>query len=225
MKYTPMMSETAARRRIAWQERVYEGNLLRPRRLALRFFGKTIVVSRNVFIPGPPKYNLLARALLKEVRPYEKVLDMGTGSGAQAILAASKGANVTAVDVNPFAVACAKSNFKRNGLESRIEVFESNLFERVKGRFDLIVFDPPFRWTDPRDSLERASADKDYKTLKSFLSGARNRLRHGGRILMTFGTSGDIAYFRYLIKQNGFKSGPMFKSHQSSWTYYAYKLT
>jgi release factor glutamine methyltransferase len=223
--HRPVMSKTAAERRIAWQEKVYQGNLMRPKRVTLRFFSRTIVVSQNVFIPGPAKYNLLARALVREVKPNHKVLDMGTGSGVQAILAASKGAKVTAVDVNPFAVECARLNVKRNKLLSRVEVLESDLFEQVKGQFDLIIFDPPFRWTDPRDWLERASADKDYRTLRSFFSGARRYLNDGGRILMTFGTSGDIAYFRHLVKKNAFKSKRLLRSSHSGWTYFAYKLT
>jgi release factor glutamine methyltransferase len=51
---------------------------------------------------------MLAQTVLKEVRETDRVLDMGTRSGIQAILAASKSANVVAVDVNPFAVRRAQ---------------------------------------------------------------------------------------------------------------------
>ena len=225
MTHKPMMSDEAARRKIAWQEKVHQDNLTRRKRLVLCFWGRRIVVSRNVFAPGPPKYNLLARAVLKEARKTDKVLDMGTGSGLQAILAASKGASVTAVDVSPFAVKCAKLNVKRNRLSSHVEVMKSDLFDQVKGRFDLIIFDPPFRWTKPRDWLERSSADKNYRTLISFFSSARKYLNDSGRILMTFGTSGDITYFRHLIRKNGFKSKRLLRKSHSGWTYFAYRLT
>ena len=132
------------------------------------FLGRKIVVPQNVFSPVPWEHNLLAKTVLREVKETDSVLDMGTGSGVQAILAASKSSNVTAVDVNPFAAECAKANAKLNKLSSRITVKESDLFENVKGKFDLIVFDPPFRWFEPRDMWERSSADKEYCTLKLF---------------------------------------------------------
>jgi hypothetical protein len=38
------------------------------------------------------------------------------------------------------------------------------VFEAVDGRFDLVIFDPPFRWFAPRDPLEAASTDENYRT-------------------------------------------------------------
>jgi len=76
------------------------------------------------YVPGHPRpdhgrslqkgSNILAETVLGEVKPGDKVLDMGTGSGIQAIFAASKSTNVTAVDINPLAVQCAKLNVKLN---------------------------------------------------------------------------------------------------------------
>ncbi|MGH3607044.1 MAG: methyltransferase, partial [Pseudonocardiaceae bacterium] len=44
------------------------------------------------------------------------------------------------------ALAVARDNALRNGVADRIEVRRSDVFSNVDGRFDLIVFDPPFRW-------------------------------------------------------------------------------
>ena len=68
-----------------------------------------------------------------------------------AVFAASKSTNVTAVDVNPSTVECARANAELNNLSSRITVKESDLFENVEGQYNLIIFDPPFRWFEPRD--------------------------------------------------------------------------
>jgi release factor glutamine methyltransferase len=220
-----MMSEAAARKRLAWQEKVYERNRKRPKQTSLSFYGRPLVVPRDVAGPVPPNYNVLARAVLQEVRKTDTVLDMGTGSGIQAILAASKGAIVTAVDVNPIAVRCARSNVRRNKLSARVSVMEGDLFDRIEGRFDLIIFDPPFRWSAPRDLFEMSCADENYKSLQEFFSMAQQHLSDQGRMLMSFGTSGDLAFFKHLIKMNGFKCKQLLKNSNSGWTYFAFRLT
>jgi release factor glutamine methyltransferase len=193
--------------------------------VSMNFLGKTIEIPPNVFSPVPWEHNLLAKAVLREVRETDRVLDMGTGSGVQAILAASKSSNITAVDVNPFAVECAKANVNLNKLSSRITVKESDLFENVKGKFDLIIFDPPFRWFEPRDIWERSCADKEYRTLGLFFENAEKYLNDKGRILMVFGTSGDIVYFKHLIRKYGFRRRQIFKESRVGWTYFTYRLT
>ncbi len=155
-----------------------------------------------------------------EVRETDKVLDMGTGSGVQAIIAASKSSNVTAVGVNPFAVRCARRNVELNELSHRVEVKESDLFDDVEGEFDLIVFDPPFRWSKPRDVWERSTADEGYQTMKGFFEKAPEHLKDEGRLLVHFGTSGDLAYLKHLIKRNGFKRRQVLKDERKGWVYH-----
>jgi len=221
-----MMSETGKAKRIAHQNACYEEHL-KQKKTIIRFRGRKLVISKNVLIPATWKWNVLAQAVLKEVKENDRVLDMGTGSGIQAILAASKTNDVIAVDINPFAVKCAKMNVKLNKLSSKIKVMKSNLFDKIKGKFDLIIFDPPFRWTKPRDEWEMSCADEEYKTLRKFFRKVKRYLDKEGRILMHFGTSGDIAYFKYLVRKNGFKCKTIIKSEKNKrgWTYFAYRLT
>ncbi len=79
---------------------------------------------------------------LEQYRPYQRVLDLGTGSGILAIAAARLGAgSVLALDVDPVAVRTARENVVINELEAAIEVEHGSL-DRVKvegTRFDLIV--------------------------------------------------------------------------------------
>lgn len=170
-------------------------------------------------------YNLLSKTVLKEVKKADKVLDMGTGTGIQAILAASKSVDGIAVDVNPFAVKCAKLNVEKNNLSSSVNVFESDLFENVTGKFDVIIFDPPFRWSKPRDIWERSSADENYTTMNTFFSEVKNYLNSKGRILIHFGTSGDISYLKQVIRKNGFKRKQLLKNNKLGWPYFTYRLT
>jgi SAM-dependent methyltransferase len=77
-------------------------------------------------------------------QPVERALDLGCGSGFQALLAAGHAGRVTAVDLNPRAVAVTRFNCALNGL-AHVEVLEGDLFAPVAGgTFGLIVSNPPF---------------------------------------------------------------------------------
>jgi release factor glutamine methyltransferase len=134
------------------------------------------------------------------------VLDMGTGSGVNAILAATKGAQVVAVDINPHALDAARDNAARNNVADRVEVRQSDVFSAVAEKFDLIIFDPPYRWFAARDFFEAAMTDENYSSMTRFFDEARQHLLFEGRMLVSFGTSGDIAYLRGLISAKGFSS-------------------
>jgi release factor glutamine methyltransferase len=160
------------------------------------------VMPLNESVEGDPYH----QAVEREARPDQRVLDMGTGSGVSALLAARAGSDVVAVDINPEAVECARANAVTNGLSDSITFLHGDLFDGVEGDFDLIIFDPPFRWFEPRDLLERSHTDADYRTLTSFMQKAPRRLRDQGRIIMNFGTSGDLTYLRELIEASGLAS-------------------
>lgn len=87
---------------------------------------------------------LLAEALADEPRtPGAQVLDVGTGSGALALAAARRGAEVTAVDISRRAVWTARLNARLYRLPVRIHY--GNLFDPVRGRsFDVILANPPY---------------------------------------------------------------------------------
>src|SRR5262249_34615352 len=109
------------------------------------YLGLTLVVPPEV-MPITRVSHTLGGAVLAEVRDGERVLDMGTGGGVNGILAATKGATVIAVDINPYAVEAARANAERNGVADRMDVRDGDVYSTVDGTFDLIVFDPPFRW-------------------------------------------------------------------------------
>lgn len=189
-----------------WHERAYaEGLALAQGDLVFDYLGLSLVVPPQV-MPITPMSHHLGEAVLAEVYEGERVLDIGTGSGVNAILAATKGAKVLAVDINPRAVDAARANAERNGLADRIEVRESDVFSGVEGRFDLIVFDPPFRWFRPRSLFEAASTDEGYGAMTRFFREGRGYLSDVGRMLIFFGTSGDLGYLRNLMTEEGFSA-------------------
>jgi len=75
-----------------------------------------------------------------------RVLDLCTGNGSLAVLAALAWPDVTidASDIDASALAVARINVDRHGLGARIALHQSDLFDAVEGRFDLIVCNPPY---------------------------------------------------------------------------------
>jgi hypothetical protein len=95
------------------------------------------------FVPGiqSPSVTLAKLAVRRRIR---RALDLGTGCGIQALLAAKHAEHVVATDVNPRALAFAAFNARLNGVEN-IEFRLGNSFEPVAGeRFDLMVSNPPY---------------------------------------------------------------------------------
>ena len=168
----------------------------------VEYLGLRLHVPAQVFPPTPTS-DLLGREVQSHARSARRVLDMGCGAGANAILAARHAADVVGVDVNPIAVAASEANAERNGAAERTRFAVSDVFEAVEGDFDLIVFDPPFRWFRPRDLLERAFADEGYASLTRFMQEVPDRLRPGGEVLLFFGTSGDVEFLDELIDRTG----------------------
>jgi release factor glutamine methyltransferase len=201
-----MVSEEYAERIRRWHENAYRMTKAEASSGEWQTFDylcRTIVVPPQVQ-PITGMSHLLGVAVLEEVREGDRVLDMGTGSGVNAILAASTAAAVVAVDINPVAVAAARDNAARNGVADRIAVRRSDVFGNVDGEFDLIVFDLPFRWFAPRDLLEAATTDENYRAMNEFFRQARRHLALNGRMLIFFGSSGDLLYLKRLIDEAGF---------------------
>jgi len=92
-------------------------------------------------------------------RPVASALDVGTGNGIQALLAAHHSERVTAVDINPRAVAFARFNAALNGY-GNIECRVGDLFEPVRGRrFDLITCNPPYVISPESEYVYRDSGE------------------------------------------------------------------
>lgn len=89
-------------------------------------------------------------------------LDLGTGCGVLAVFAASRGYKVTATDVEPGAVSCARANAILNRVEDRMSVLQGDLFAPVERQvFDVVVFNLPFFRGSACTPLERAWMSPD----------------------------------------------------------------
>lgn len=204
----PRLPEHEIRRIRRWHADSYRRSRARSQTQWVDHLGLRLAVPADV-MPITDTSHLLGEAVRAEVAGspgVDHVLDMGTGCGVNALVAARHVRSVVAVDVNPSAIVAARANAVRNALSDRVEVRQSDVFSAVPERFELIVFDPPFRWFAPRDILEVATTDENYRALTEFFWSARKHLTERGRILLFFGTSGHMAYVRWLASETGFTS-------------------
>ena len=126
------------------------------------FFGYDFDVDKNVLIPRLDTEVLVEKLVedinLKAGKP--SVLDIGTGSGAIAIVIQKEtGAKVTAVDVSQKALDIAKHNAKKNNAE--VDFILSDLFKNVDGKFDFVVSNPPYIETDIVKGLDKEVVENE----------------------------------------------------------------
>lgn len=104
---------------------------------------------RDIYEPAEDTHLLMG---VLHVSPGQRALEVGTGSGAVAVHLAKRGARVLATDINPEAVAHARGVARGEGAD--VEFLVGDLVAPLCGRFDLVVFNPPYLPTGPEDRLE-----------------------------------------------------------------------
>ncbi len=174
-----------------------------PKAHEVNFFGIDLTILPDVFCPTYGEGSrLLAESL--DVGTGDRVLEIGTGSGALAILSAKQGAKVVATDISPVAVQCAKLNVERHRLSDRVLVINGDLFQSLKPgeKFSWVLFNPPFLDLRPDNWLERTIMDENHSTLRSFLSDVKSYLTLTGHALVAFSTAGDINFFNEHVTQS-----------------------
>ncbi len=153
-----------------------------------------------IYEPGEDSY-----LLLKYVKKYAfgKVLDVGTGSGilAEEVLKSKKVSSVLAVDISKEAVNYVKSK----GIKAKL----SNLFSDVKGKFDTIIFNPPYLPLDENEDKESriitTGGKSGYELIERFFKSVKNHLNEKGLILIVFSSLTDKRKVLGLMEKNGFK--------------------
>ncbi|MCQ2510125.1 MAG: peptide chain release factor N(5)-glutamine methyltransferase [Lachnospiraceae bacterium] len=116
------------------------------------FYGRSFRVNESVLIPRQDTEVLVEEAL-KRIGDNMRVLDLCTGSGC-ILLTVLKEASVTGVgsDISPDALVVAELNRKRLGVQANW--IQSDLFENIGGRFDMILSNPPYIQTAVIDTLD-----------------------------------------------------------------------
>jgi len=123
-----------------------------------------------------------------------RVLDMGTGTGVLAFVAARARAHVVATDNSPHAVENARCNVERLGLEDRVEVRgPADLFDSVAGeRFDVVIFNAPWVYGKPKTLYDAAIYDENFRVITGFMERVGEHLGDGGRVLLLYSNISEL---------------------------------
>ena len=181
------------------------------------FWGRAFRVTPDVLDPRPETETLVEAALGGP--PAGRLLDLGTGSGCLLVtlLAEWPEATGVGVDVSPAALAVARENAERHGVEERATFHRGDWCAGLEGRFDLIVSNPPYiaddelaqlapevREHEPRLALAGGPDGLDaYRRLAPELP---RLLSPGGRVLLEVG-AGQAAAVVTILDEAGLAVG------------------
>ncbi len=169
-------------------------------------------VNKNVYEPAEDSF-LFGENL--QVKAGTRVLDMGTGCGILGILAA-KVARVVAVDLNPYAVRCAKGNARLNNVSGKISFIQGDLFTGLidTPSFDVILFNAPYLPTgnSVQNSWIRyawAGGTIGRQVIDRFISEVQRHLKPEGHVLMMQSNLAKIEETIFRFKEYNLKAKVM----------------
>jgi len=166
--------------------------------------GHAFYVDERVIVPRSYIAELIAQGLdgnVPEAADARRILDLCTGSGCLAILAALAypDAEVDAAELSPGALDVAEHNVAAYELEERVRLVRSDLFDGLEGgRYDLIVSNPPYVSTQSlaafppeyaaEPAIAHAGGEDGLDIVRRILAAAPRYLTPDGTLLMEIGT-------------------------------------
>jgi len=168
---------------------------------SITYRGKIIYLLPHVYEPAEDSF-LLVDALIDNIKDGDRVLELGCGSGIVALFAQNRASFVVATDLNPHAVLCASKN--------GINAIRTDLFNSIKGQFDLIVFNPPYLPTSDEerlsewDSLMLEGGKNGRQTIERFIDGLKDYLSPKGRVLLLVSSLTGIKEVCLIMNNAGF---------------------
>ena len=166
------------------------------------FWSLNLKVNQNVLIPRPETEILVEKTLTFIKQDNQKILEIGTGSGAIILsLAKEKPKNTYfANDISKDAISCAKRNKERNKIKNELFFFISDVFSNLNKdeKFDIIVSNPPYIKKDEIKNLQdeikyyepltALDGGKDGTSIiEKIIMGAPNYLKSNGVLLLEIG--------------------------------------
>ena len=178
------------------------------------FMGLRFQVNEQVLIPRQDT-EILVEEAMRYLHDGMRILDLCTGSGCilLSLLHYSNDCEGTGVDISKEALQVAALNAELLGIKA--DFLKSDLYEKVTGKFDLLVSNPPYierkviptlmeevREYDPYIALDGGEDGLDF--YRRIIGGAQDYLKRGGQILMEIG-SGQAQAVSELLREAGFK--------------------
>ncbi|QRF75796.1 putative S-adenosylmethionine-dependent methyltransferase [Thermoplasmatales archaeon] len=154
--------------------------------MEISYAGVTVETCRGVYAPAEDTFLVVDNAMVGSA-----LLEVGSGSGFTSIYYAKMGKAVSACDISEAAVECTLENARRNSVS--INAFRSDLFSAVRGKYDTIIFNPPYLPSD--DDLEEAiqwnGGSDGFAVVRPFLDAAFGFLRRDGKIYIVLSSLTD----------------------------------
>ena len=178
------------------------------------FMGLRFQVNEYVLIPRQDT-EILVEEAMRYLHDGMRILDLCTGSGCilLSLLHYSNDCEGVGVDISQEALQVAAQNAELLGIKA--DFLKSDLYEKVTGKFDLLVSNPPYierkviptlmeevREYDPYIALDGGEDGLDF--YRRIIGGAQDYLKRGGQILMEIG-SGQAQAVSELLREAGFK--------------------
>ncbi len=193
------------------------------------FWKNTFYVDKNVLIPRPDTEIIIEEAIKLIDKTKQKfVLDVGTGSGCIIISLFKECPNIvgTAIDISKKALKVAKINAKIHHLINRIKFYNSSVDNFFKGKYDLIISNPPYI-----KDFEIKYLDKDINSFEPLVSlkggpngssvlnkvikKSSNLIKVGGKLVLEIGY--DQKYIvKDLLKREGFYINKLVKDYANN---------
>lgn len=180
------------------------------------FMGLTFQVNEHVLIPRQDT-EILVEEVLRKLHDGMRILDMCTGSGCILIslLHYSNGCKGVGADISPEALKMAEENAARLlGAERSVKFLQSDLFEAISGKYEIIVSNPPYivrsdipglmpevREHEPVTALDGGEDGLDF--YREIAKESRAYLTGGGMLFFEIGCSQGAAV-QECMRQNGF---------------------
>jgi release factor glutamine methyltransferase len=168
------------------------------------------MVDEHVYEPAEDTFLIAEKMAVTE---DDTVLEIGTGCGILAVLAAEKAKTVVAVDINPHALECASRNAETNGAKEKIEFRHGDLFQPINRneRFSLMLFNSPYLPSEPDEEKSWigkawAGGPSGRTVIDRFIADAPRRLADGGRILLVQSSLSDVDRTLEMFKERNLRA-------------------
>ena len=170
-----------------------------------RYKGLRLEIAPEVFHPG---FFFSTRFLLQYITALplqqKKIMELGCGSGLISMVAAQKGAVVTASDINRIALAYLKKNCRQNNIE--VEIIASDLFADIPVKaYDIIAINPPYYKKDPITAKDHAwFCGENGEYFSGMFAGLSNYIHRQTEVLMVLFDGCDMNMINNFAAKNNF---------------------